>query len=276
MAKNRIHKDIQSELVTTTRIFTLTPHFTQADQLLADLTINHPQTVIKLSAREFGRQCGVSEASVIRFVQKLGYEGLTEFKSALHHELVISQNPAWPEFFGKDTPSEALSKVVNLCSQTLQSLMSVLDPNELARAAEVINNTDAVHFFSAGGSIRVAQHAVFKLLRMGYLAIGYSEQFTQMAQTSVLTPKSVAFGISFTGSTKSVCDALAAATEAGAHTIGLTNFAGTPMTGYADIKLITGAPGGLLAANSAHARVAQFVVLDALFSLVSIRNGGGE
>lgn len=273
MSKNAFPEELQSELKTTTRIFTLSPHFTPADQLIADLTINHPQNVIKLSARELGRQCNVSEASVIRFVQKLGYEGLTDFKEALHHELATSQNPAWPDFFGKDTPGEALSKVIALCSQALQSLMSVLDISELTRAAEVINDADAIHFFSAGGSTRVAQHAIFKLMRMGYLAIGYSELFTQMAQTSVLTPKSVAFGISYTGSTKSVCDAMATANEAGAHTICLTNFTGTPMTLYSDIKLITGAPGGVLAANSAQARVAQFVVLDALFSLISFRNG---
>jgi len=276
MSKNVLPEVFQYEIATTSRIFTLSPHFTRADQILADLTINHPQAVIKLSARELGRQCNVSEASVIRFAQKLGYEGLTDFKAALHQELATSQNPAWPDFYGKDTPSEALSKVVTLCSQALQSLISVLDTAELSRAADVINKADAIHFFAAGGSVRVAQHAVFKLMRMGYLAIGYSEIFAQMAQTSVLTSNSVAFGISFTGATKSVCDALAAAQDAGAHTVCLTNFAGTPMTLYSDTKLITGAPGGVLAANSAQARVAQFVVLDTLFSLIPIRSGGGE
>ena len=272
--KSNLPEEIQSELMTTTRIHTLSPHFTHADQLLADLTINHPQTVIKLSARELGRQCNVSEASVIRFVQKLGYEGLTDFKQALQHELVTSQNPAWPDFYGKDTPGEALAKVVALCSQALQSVMAVLDTDELARAADVMSKADVIHFFAAGGSVRVAQHAIFKLMRMGYLAIGYSEYFAQMAQTSVLTPQSVAFGISFTGATKSVCDAMAAASDAGAHTIGLTNFAGTPIMSCSNIKLVTGAPGGVLAANSAQTRVAQFVVLDTLFSLIPIRSVG--
>jgi len=275
-SKNALPEELQSELLTTARIFTLSPHFTRADQLIADLTINHPQTVIKLSARELGRQCNVSEASVIRFVQKLGYQGLTDFKEALNHELLTSQNPAWPDFYGKDTPNEALNKVITLCSQALQSLISVLDTDELARAADAIGNADAIHFFAAGGSVRVAQHTIFKLMRMGYLAIGYPEFYTQMAQTSILTHKSVAFGISFTGSTKTVCDALSAAGEAGATTICLTNFAGTPLTLLSEIKLITGAPGGVLAANSAQARVAQFVVLDALFSLIPMRTTGGE
>ena len=153
--KNALPEELQSELMTTMRIHTLSTHFTRADQFIADLTINHPQTVIKLSARELGRQCNVSEASVIRFVQKLGYEGLTDFKEALQHELVTSQNPAWPDFYGKDTPGEALAKVVALCSQALQSVMAVVDTDELALAADVMSKADGIHFFSAGGSIRV-------------------------------------------------------------------------------------------------------------------------
>jgi DNA-binding MurR/RpiR family transcriptional regulator len=49
---------IQSDMSYTARIFTLSPHFTEADQAIADLTINHPQTVARLSARQIGNQCG--------------------------------------------------------------------------------------------------------------------------------------------------------------------------------------------------------------------------
>jgi DNA-binding MurR/RpiR family transcriptional regulator len=275
MLKNSLPDEIQSELLTTTRIHTLSPHFTPADQRIADLTINHPQTVIKLSARELGHQCHVSEASVIRFVQKLGYEGLNDFKDALQHELATSQNPAWSDPSSANTPAETLSRVIALCSQALQSLRSVLDADELANAADAMSKADVIHFFAAGGSVRVAQHAVFKLMRMGYLAFSDAEFYAQMAQTSVLTHHSVAFGISFTGGTKSVCDAMAVAGDAGAFRICLTNFAGTPLTAHSEIKLITGAPGGVLAANSAQARLAQFVVLDTLFALMPIRSNGG-
>ena len=43
-----------------------------------------------------------------------------------------------------------------------------------------------------------------------------------------------------------------------------------------EFQLITGAPGGILAANSAPARVAQFAVLDAICALIPPREGGRE
>jgi DNA-binding MurR/RpiR family transcriptional regulator len=151
-----------------------------------------------------------------------------------------------------------------------------LDVNELARAAKVILAADRLHFFSAGGSMRVAQHAAFKLMRMGYLSIAHSDPYAQTAQASLIGADEVAIGLSFTGSTKAVIDALAVAKESGATTICLTNFASTPITQVSDIKLITGAPGGILAANSAPARAAQFAVLDAVCALIPPREGGQE
>jgi DNA-binding MurR/RpiR family transcriptional regulator len=201
---------------------------------------------------------------------------LLEFKEALRQELMTSQTPVTADFSPEDSPAEVMSKVVALCSQALQNLVTVLDINELARAAEAISAAECLHFFSAGGSMRVAQHAAFKLMRMGYLSIAHSDPLTQMAQASLIGAGEVAMGLSFTGSTKAVVDALAVVRENRATTICLTNFTGTPITGVSDIKLITGAPGGILAANSAPARVAQFAVLDAICALITPREGGRE
>lgn len=276
MAEALLSESAQLEATCTARISTLYPHFTKADRAIADLTIDHPQTVARLSSRELGRQCGISEASVIRFVQKLGYDGLPEFKEALRRELMASQTPVSAHFSPEDSPAEVISKVVALCSQALQNLLAVLDVGELARAAEAISAAGSMHFFSAGGSMRVAQHAAFKLMRMGYLAVAHSDPYAQSAQAALLEAGAVAVGLSFTGSTKAVVDALAVAKGSGATTICLTNFAGTPITGVSDIQLITGAPGGILAANSAPARVAQFAVLDAICALIPPREGGRE
>lgn len=276
IAEALLSESAQLEATCTARISTLYPHFTKADRAIAHMTIHHPQTVAKLSSRELGRQCGVSEASVIRFAQKLGYDGLPEFRTALRQELVASQTPVSAHFPPDDSPAGVVAKIAALCSQALQNLVTVLDVDELVRAAEAIAAGHCLHFFAAGGSMRVAQHAAFKLMRMGYLSIAQSDRYAQSAQASLVDTRSVAMGISFTGSTKAVVDALAAARESGATTICLTNFAGTPITEVVHIRLITGAPGGVLAANSAPTRVAQFAVLDAICALIPPREGGQE
>jgi DNA-binding MurR/RpiR family transcriptional regulator len=271
MTRIRSQKIFDPDLACEARIFALAPHFTQADHALADLALNHPEIVVRSSARELGRQCNISEASVIRFIQKLRYESLEDFRQALQKDLLSSQTSGRIRNTSSDTPIDVLNEVVSLCMKALQSLVAALDINDLKRAVDAIQSSHCINFFSAGGSIRIAEHTVFKLLRMGYMAVAQAEPFSQMAQASLVGKESVAFGISYTGATKSVNDALAVAKESGAKVICLTNFSGTEITEIADICLITASPGGLLAANAAQTRVAQFAVLDTLLTLLPTR-----
>lgn len=274
MTKTLLTQPSRGEATCTARIHTLYPHFTRADRAIADLTISYPQAVASFSSRELGRRCGVSEASVIRFVQKLGYEGLSAFREALLQEVASSKSPVTAPFSPEDSPTEVLSKVVSLCSQALQNVLTVLDINELARAVEAISAAECVHFFSVGGSMRIAQLAAFKLMRMGYLTTAHPDIASQMTQASLAGRTAVAIGISFTGSNKAVVDVLAEAKESGSTTICLTNFAGTPITEVSDIELVTGTPGGLMAANLGPSRVAQLAVLDTIYNLIGPRKGG--
>lgn len=267
---------IRAESPCFARINTLYPHFTPADRAIAHLTIHHPQMVDRLSSRELGRQCGVSEASVVRFAKKLGYAGFPEFKNDLHHDILVSETLGSTEFLPADSGAEVLSKVIALGMQALRNLTSVLDTHELERAARVLSAARCIHFFAAGGSASVAQQAAFKLMRMGYMSVAYVDFYTQKAQASLIDASGAVMGISYTGSTGAVIDALAVARENGATTICITNFSGTPILEVADIRLITGAPGGILAANSAPSRVAQFAALEALCALIGPREGGRE
>jgi len=62
----------------------------------------------------------------------------------------------------------------------LASLAHGLDVNELYRAAEAIKSSQIVHLFATGGSIRIAQHASFKLMRMGIYLWRSQKPFSQM------------------------------------------------------------------------------------------------
>ena len=59
----------------------------------------------------------------------------------------------------------------------------------------------------------------------------------------MLTETDVAIGISHTGTTIDVLDALRVTREHGATTIGVTNFAKTPIAAHADLLLTTAARG---------------------------------
>ena len=64
--------------------------------------------------------------------------------------------------------------------------------------------------------------------------------FSRYAEPSLLGPQTLVVGISTTGGTQSVCDALERAHRAGSSTLAITAHTGTPITQYADTVMLSG------------------------------------
>ena len=52
---------------------------TPKGRILADYVAQNPRQAVFLRTRELARECGVSEATVVRFVGQLGYQGYGDF-----------------------------------------------------------------------------------------------------------------------------------------------------------------------------------------------------
>lgn len=78
----KIMKENQSHPVVeqiTQHMLSLTPK----GQIIGKYIINHPRKAVFMTTRELAENCAVSEATVVRFVSKLGYGGYGEFLQAL-------------------------------------------------------------------------------------------------------------------------------------------------------------------------------------------------
>jgi DNA-binding MurR/RpiR family transcriptional regulator len=90
---------------------------------------------------------------------------------------------------------------------------------------------------------------------------------------AALGKRDVAIGISHSGSTKDVVDALAAARRSGAVTIAVTNFSPSPLTKAADMVLLTASPDTPLGGEVLTSRIAQLCVIDVLAVAVAVALG---
>lgn len=101
---------------------------------------------------------------------------------------------------------------------------------------------EQVVFTGCGTSLyngQVAKHAVEALAGIrAEAAPAFS--FSRYAQPRLLRAKTLVVGISTTGSTQSTCEALEHARRAGARTLAVTAFAGSPITRAAEGVLLTG------------------------------------
>src|SRR5262249_57718931 len=86
------------------------------------ITLN-PADFLELDAREIGYQCGTSEATVVRFCQRVGYHGLSEMKKVLARELAANLTSS--RATGKSNHEDpVLEHVFADCAEALRDTLS--------------------------------------------------------------------------------------------------------------------------------------------------------
>ena len=66
---------------------TLLPSLPENHARIAHFIMLNPAEFLDVDARKIGYLCGTSQATVVRFCQRIGYRGLSEMKKVLAREL---------------------------------------------------------------------------------------------------------------------------------------------------------------------------------------------
>ena len=236
-----------------------------AEKKIADWIEENPGKIISLSIVELAEQCKCSEATIVRFSKKIGLEGYQDLKISLASE---NRATVSTTISASDTAGEMFDKVCNEIYCSLELTKKSLDPDALAVAADVICKAGKIALFGLGNSASVALDASHKFIRAGLNATACSDNHMQMIVAAHLAEGDVAIGVSHSGSSKDIVEALKVAKEHGATTIAITNVGKSPIDKVSDVVLHTSSAEteySILALNS---RIAQLAIVDTLYYYV--------
>lgn len=243
-----------------------------AEQRVADFILKNAEELIYLTVTELAERTETSESTVVRLCQKIGYKGYQEFKIVLARDLVEPTNAIYERIDPKDDLTAIKHKIFQANAQALQDTLEVLGDGELQRAIDAVATARRVEIYGVGGSGPIAFDAYHKCLKLGVPAIAISDSDMMAMSSALLGPGTVALGISHTGASRDVCEALHNARSAGATTICITHRATSPITQVSDIKLFTAAKETAFRSDAMSSRIAQLSIIDAIYVGVALRD----
>ena len=123
--------------------------------------------MITLPVTDLARKSGVSDATVVKFCQRLGYSGYQHLKITLAAELASFPTPIYGEIVPGDELPVVKAKIFNMNKKSLDDTMRMVDDRELERAVEALLQAPRIHLYGVGASGLVALDAEHKLLRIG-------------------------------------------------------------------------------------------------------------
>ncbi len=148
------------------RIRQLYPRLALNERRLADFLLLQPDRARHLSSQKLAEESGVSQSSVVKFAQKLGYKGFPALKLALSESLADRDAITVHNHILSDDSLKTVGE--KLLTEKLSAIRATLDINseeKLTKTLHLLKNAQRIVLVGIGASGLVAKDFSWKLMK---------------------------------------------------------------------------------------------------------------
>jgi len=238
---------------------------TNSEKRVADFVIANLHDAVSMNVHEFSKRAEISVATTVRFCRKLGFKGYRDFCIQMAQNMNSQVDYVMDMHKSQDDLEDHVKRVLLAKAETIRSTLTGIDYALLSQVADKIGKCRHLLFVGMGTSHIVCQDAMMRFLRVGKEAACYYDSHTSIVAISHYGPEDIVIGISHSGTTQEVYEALRIAKERGATTIGITTYPAERIGDVSDIVLRTQTRESPLHKVAITSRDSQQAVIDALF-----------
>ncbi len=240
----------------------------KTEKKIADVIVKDPNSVVYATVTDMAEITSVGETSVLRLCRRLGFRSYQEFKLSLAKELVNPAKNIYNEIEETDDFKAIARKVTIENNMALENTLSLLNDKELEKSIKAIVQAKRIYFFGIGSSGTVALDGKYRFLRMGLNVDAVSDSHYMSMTSTLLTKEDVVIGISTSGSTKDIVDAVRIAKNNGVFFVCITSQSRSPLAQFADTLLLINSKESPLQGGAFSSKMSQIHVLDILSTIL--------
>lgn len=249
------------------------PYLKPALKRIAEYVLSNTDRVKTQKIREVASLCQVSEATVTRFVREIGMGSFQGLKIAMAEMGVAGKNSTaqirkevYHDISKADSIETIIDKIAFQSVETLKNTKALISPTEIEKAISAIEKAGILAIYCCGASTVAGQSAKSRFYRVGKNCFLSTDATEQAISASSLDKRCVVMGITSSGRTKAVVNAMKIAKEAGATTLCITDSGKSPVVAYSDITFFTSSRFSSFLQDSMTSRMPQILIIDILYA----------
>ena len=254
------------------RLINLEDRLRPSERKVADRVLRDPAGTMRMGMAGLAAAVGVSEPTVMRFCNALGFDGFQAFKFALAQALAIGIPVTHSAIQLEDTVEAMAMKIFDHTLSSLDRARRALDTRAVASAVQVLVDAHNILFVGLGASGIIAQDALQQAVLFGVPCAAPIDMHQQFMTASMSGPGTVIVAISNTGRSTSVLDVAAQGKRRGATLIGIAG-GPSPLIDLADVGLILRTFEDTDVYTPTVSRLAGLVLIDVLATAVAVHRG---
>lgn len=241
-----------------------------AEKKVAQYILENPRDIIHFSITELADSSHVSETTVFRLCNKIGYKGFQELKINLAGNFVTPMKNIHEEINEEDDIYLIMSKVLSSNIYSLENTMKVNSSEKIEEAGKIILKAKQLLFYGMGGSGVLAMDAYHKFVRTGILCTMHTDSHWQAMMASLAQENDVIVAFSNSGSNKELLDSINIGKDRGAKVILITSNAKSPIADASDIVLVSYGKESVFRSEAMESRVTALMLIDCLYIYIAI------
>lgn len=243
--------------------------FAQSDKKLADFLLSQPDRARHLSSQQLASEAGVSQSSVVKFAQKIGFKGFPALKLAISEALVSNPNPQSMPVHNQirgDDPMRVVGE--KLIKENVAAMHATLDVNteeKLLESVAMLRAARRIILTGIGASGLVARNFSWKLMKIGINAVAEQDMHALLATVQAMSSDDLLLAISYSGERREINMAAGEALRVGCRILAITGFTPNALQQQATQCLYTIAEEQATRSAAISSTSAQMMLTDLLF-----------
>ena len=131
------------------------------ERKLADYILKNTAKVVDFTVKDLALASDVSEATVVRMCQHVGFKGYWPFRMSLSKELVRYQNHE------TDNTVNSVGDVFREYSKIMLNIADNINPDIIYGCVDLLRSCDQIHLIASGNTTPIIEHMGFRLGRLG-------------------------------------------------------------------------------------------------------------
>ena len=234
----------------------------QAEKRVADYITEHLGEIVDMSLAELANRSGTSDATIIRMCRHIGYSGFYQLKIGI---VSFMTEPERSAFRGtRVTKPRDVTDFFDSVARNIEEIPQNISMPVLQECIDLISGADTVYILAWGNTGAIAADFAHRLTRIGIRSFVSDVPEYAMRSLGLCSEKDVLIGISHSGESIHVIQALTLAKELKVRTILITDTEDSNAAKLADRVLFTNMkeqPFGDLGGAS---HVSELLVIDAI------------
>lgn len=213
----------------------------KSQKMIANYILNHYDKAAFMTASQLGETVEISESTVVRFANALGYSGYPKLQKALQ-ELIKTKLTTVQRLELSDsqiTQDSIIEDVIKSDIDSIQATINELNKEEFSKIVDLINKAKNIYIIGFRTSTVLAEFLGFYLNlildNVRVVRYGVSDIYEQLIH---ITNEDIVIGISFPRYSKKTTQMLEFVSEKDAQVIAITDSDLSPLIEYSDYKLI--------------------------------------